>query len=483
MTGYKWFLAFFLTFIFISSIAKAQCPNGPCPDRIQRNGGRCIAKSDGSLDCTAAPGKNITLTTTGGGTATVNNATIITNTAGILTGSAPIVVTPGIGILNVSCPTCGIAGSGISTLNTLTGTTQTFATGTGGSDFNISSSGTTHTFNIPDASASSRGLITTGTQTFAGSKNFTGIVQFNAAGTGTATQFLDNSANTSFAFNAFTPDLRIANVRGFVWSSTDQAFGPPDLGVHRNSAGVLEINNGSIGTLRDLTLRNLTVSGTCTGCATSAISTLNTLTGATQTFATGTGGSDFNISSSGTTHTFNIPDASASNRGVVTTGTQTFAGNKTFGNITVTTCSGCVTGVTTLLMAQGMSGVDRIAASTTQFTYPHNYLSTATLWNSSESARGYVMPYDGTLDRLVVKTSNTQSATGTFVVMLRKNAADTTLTLTISAGAAAGFFTDNTHSVSVTAGDVIAIRGANNATANSADFNLLSIRYTTATIP
>lgn len=63
---------------------------------------------------------------------------------------------------------------------------------------------------------------------------------------------------------------------------------------------------------------------------TTALTSLNGLTGATQTFAVGTSGSDFAISSSGTAHTFNLPDASTANRGVVTTGTQTFAGAKTF---------------------------------------------------------------------------------------------------------------------------------------------------------
>lgn len=43
--------------------------------------------------------------------------------------------------------------------------------------------------------------------------------------------------------------------------------------------------------------------------------TLNTLTGLTQTFATGTSGLDFAISSAGTTHTFNLPTASGTNTG------------------------------------------------------------------------------------------------------------------------------------------------------------------------
>jgi hypothetical protein len=68
--------------------------------------------------------------------------------------------------------------TGITALNGLTAQVQYFQVGTSGTDFNISSTTATHTFNIPDASASARGLITTGTQTIAGSKTFSGLTEF-----------------------------------------------------------------------------------------------------------------------------------------------------------------------------------------------------------------------------------------------------------------------------------------------------------------
>ena len=46
-----------------------------------------------------------------------------------------------------------LAGSGISSMNGLSAASQSFAIGNAGTDFNISSVGSTHTFNIPYASA------------------------------------------------------------------------------------------------------------------------------------------------------------------------------------------------------------------------------------------------------------------------------------------------------------------------------------------
>ena len=69
--------------------------------------------------------------------------------------------------------------TGITALNGLTAQVQYFQVGTSGTDFNISSATATHTFNLPSASATNRGLITTGTQTIGGQKTFNDFTRFN----------------------------------------------------------------------------------------------------------------------------------------------------------------------------------------------------------------------------------------------------------------------------------------------------------------
>jgi hypothetical protein len=56
---------------------------------------------------------------------------------------------------------------------------------------------------------------------------------------------------------------------------------------------------------------------------TTGLNALNGLTAQVQNFATGTTGTDFGISSASSTHTFNLPTASASNRGALSSGDWT----------------------------------------------------------------------------------------------------------------------------------------------------------------
>lgn len=89
----------------------------------------------------------------------------------------------------------------------------------------------------------------------------------------------------------------------------------------------------------DSTVRKITLLNLLTG---NTIRSLNGLTLSTQTFATGNSGTDFTINSSGSTHTFNIPNASSSSRGLLTAADWITFNNK-IGAVTATTAAAVTT--------------------------------------------------------------------------------------------------------------------------------------------
>jgi hypothetical protein len=98
--------------------------------------------------------------------------------------------------------------AGLTALNGLQAQVQNFATGTTGTDFAINSSGSTHTFNLPSASATARGVVTTSSQTFAGDKTFTGTIgASNLSGTNTGDQNLTGYALLASPTFTGTPSL------------------------------------------------------------------------------------------------------------------------------------------------------------------------------------------------------------------------------------------------------------------------------------
>jgi hypothetical protein len=90
--------------------------------------------------------------------------------------------------------------TGVTALNGLTAQVQNFATGTSGTDFGISSATSTHTFNLPTASAANRGALSSADWTTFNNKQASG--NYITALTGEATATGPGSVNTTLSNSA-----------------------------------------------------------------------------------------------------------------------------------------------------------------------------------------------------------------------------------------------------------------------------------------
>ena len=166
---------------------------------------------------------------------------------------------------------------------------------------------------------------------------------------------------------------------------------------------------------------------------TTGLTALNGLTAQVQNFATGTSGTDFAISSAGSTHTFNLPDASATARGVVSTNSQVFTGVKTFSNGLSLPAVGGSNQTTRLVnigtIHEGSAGSNQIGFNNSNNIYFGKGLNNGGVisWNNA-AVRYYTLPdADGTIALTSQIPANPVGGSGTINQIPKYTSSTTTI--------------------------------------------------------
>jgi hypothetical protein len=148
--------------------------------------------------------------------------------------------------------------TGLTGLNGLTAQVQSFATGTSGSDFNISSATATHTFNLPSASPSVRGALTSTDWTTFNSKvsSVSGTAPVASSGGKTPVISLDSGyGDIQNPYGSKTANFVLAAPNGSAGVPTFRAVVAADIptlnqnttGTASNVTGTVAIANGGTG--------------------------------------------------------------------------------------------------------------------------------------------------------------------------------------------------------------------------------------------
>jgi hypothetical protein len=294
--------------------------------------------------------------------------------------------------------------TGIISLNGLTATTQTFATGTSGTDFNISSATSTHTFNLPTASATNRGALSSSDwSTFNAKQNTITLATIGNSGAAT---FISNTLNI--------PNYTLVGLGGITLNSL-AASSPLSYDSITGIFSIQIANSTQNGYLSSLSFNTFTnkqnaITLTTTGSNGSATFISDTLNIPTYTLA-GLGGISLSslsasapLSYNSGTGAFSITQASGSTNGFLSsTDWTTFNNKQSTITLTTTGSSGAATFVSNTLNIPNytLAGLGGVSGSGTT-----NYVPK---WTSSTALGNSLISDNSTLGNVGINTASPAS--------------------------------------------------------------------------
>jgi hypothetical protein len=173
-------------------------------------------------------------------------------------------------VLTVTQQSGIMAGTGITAINSLTGATQTLGVGTSGTDFAIVSSGTSHTFNLPNASASNRGALLSADWTTFNNKQNALTNPVTGTGTNNELAYFNTTGSTISSLTTATyPSLtELSYVKGTTSAIQTQLGAKQDLSLSAYTVRANNTNataNATDQTFKDFTTATYSGSATWTG--------------------------------------------------------------------------------------------------------------------------------------------------------------------------------------------------------------------------
>jgi len=242
-------------------------------------------------------------------------------------------------ILTVTQQSGIMAGTGLTAINSLTGAVQTLTTGTTGTDFAIVDSGTDHKFNLPTASATNRGALSSSDWTTFNTA-YTDRLKWDGAATGlVASTGRTSLGATTVGGNLFT--LANPSAITFTRINADNTVSALDAATFRTAIGAgTSSTNGTVTSVAALTL--------------------------------GTSGTDLTSTvANGTTTpviTLNVPTASATNRGALSSTDWSSFNNRLLGVHTLKTLP---SGQSTTLSINGQALTNLVGVANRMYLMPY----------------------------------------------------------------------------------------------------------------